>query len=79
MMDRTDRKDPYAEQARYNGLSYADFNTLGTYNAEVARGIMHTAQWIAKMGALQRRFNDGERARTNASHEASPGDGLTRT
>ena len=62
-MDRTDRKDPYAPQARYNGLSYADFNMLATYNAERARGITHTPGWDEQMAQLQRRFDDGERQR----------------
>jgi hypothetical protein len=62
-MDRTDRKDPDAPQARYNGLSWIDFNTLATYNGECARGISHTPAWDATMASLQRRFDEGEAAR----------------
>jgi hypothetical protein len=62
-MNRTDRKDPCAPQARYNGLSFDEFNTLATYNAEVARGIMHTTQWKVKMAALQQRWDGGEARR----------------
>jgi hypothetical protein len=35
------------------------FNPLARYNAEVARGIMHTPEWDAQMAALQREY-DGE-------------------
>jgi len=30
---------------------------LGTYNAERARGIVHTEAWAAEMAELQRRFD----------------------
>lgn len=38
------------------------FEALAMYNAERARGIVHTAEWDAKMAALQQEFNDWERA-----------------
>jgi hypothetical protein len=50
-------------EERYTGLSGVELNQLGTYNAERARGIMHTAQWQAQMAILQARFNEDERAR----------------
>ena len=34
-----------------------DFETLATYNAEVARGIVHTPEWDARMADLQREFD----------------------
>jgi hypothetical protein len=33
-----------------------EFADLATYNSEVARGIVHTAEWDAKMAEQQRRF-----------------------
>jgi hypothetical protein len=36
----------------------AEFETLAVYNAERARGIVHTAEWDAAMVALQCRFNE---------------------
>jgi len=39
---------------RKNAYRFAD---LAQYNAEVARGIMHTPEWKAKMAQEQRRFN----------------------
>ena len=50
-------------QPEFNGLSYADYTALGTYNAERGRGIMHTPEWQAKMTALQERFDAAERER----------------
>lgn len=35
---------------------------LATYNAEVARGIVHTPEWDARMAEKQARYNDGLRA-----------------
>jgi hypothetical protein len=36
---------------------HAKFSALATYNAERARGIMHTAEWDAKMAELQREWD----------------------
>jgi hypothetical protein len=36
----------------------AEFGQLAAYNAEVARGIVHTAEWDAAMASLQRQFNE---------------------
>lgn len=36
----------------------AMFEPLATYNAERARGIVHTPEWDAAMVALQCRFNE---------------------
>ena len=53
----------FEPQDRYGGLSEVDLNRLGTYNAERARGIMHTPEWQAKMADMQARFDAGERER----------------
>jgi hypothetical protein len=37
-------------------LSTEELKTLGTYNAECARGIAHREEWIRYMVSLQRRF-----------------------
>ena len=34
------------------------FDVLANYNAERGRGIMHTAEWDAKMADLQRKYDD---------------------
>ena len=34
-----------------------DYSLLATYNSEVARGIVHTPEWQARMQAVQDRFN----------------------
>lgn len=54
---------PYEPQERFNGLCEADFNTLGKYNAERARGIVHTPEWQEKMAELQSQFDATERER----------------
>jgi hypothetical protein len=33
------------------------FHALATYNSEVARGIVHTAEWDDRMAALQAEFD----------------------
>lgn len=38
-------------------MSPIDIDLLAVYNAEKARGIMHTQQWNLRMADLQRRFN----------------------
>jgi hypothetical protein len=35
--------------------------TLGRYNAEAARGIVHTDEWRAEMAQLQQRFDEHQR------------------
>jgi hypothetical protein len=37
-------------------MSY-DVEKLARYNSEVARGIVHTDEWKAKMAAMQKTFN----------------------
>jgi hypothetical protein len=32
------------------------FNVLARYNAEHARGVVHTPEWAAKMAGLQREY-----------------------
>ena len=38
-------------------LTPLEMERLGTYNSEVARGIIHTKKWIYKMAQLQSQFN----------------------
>ena len=38
-------------------MERSDVETLATYNAEVARGIVHTELWNLKMERLQQQFN----------------------
>ena len=38
-------------------LSKQEIDTLGTYNSEVMRGIMHTTEWHRQMQNLQRIFD----------------------
>ena len=35
-----------------------NFEMLAIYNAEVARGIMHTPEWHARMADLQAKFDE---------------------
>ena len=34
-----------------------EIDTLARYNSEVARGVLHTPEWNAKMAGLQARFD----------------------
>lgn len=38
-------------------ISRREIEDLGRYNAEVARGIIHTPQHVERMAELQRRFD----------------------
>jgi hypothetical protein len=38
-------------------LSDVDVQRLAVYNAECARGIVHTVEWDARMASLQRRYD----------------------
>jgi len=40
------------------GLSEFELDRLGTYNAERARGIVHTPAWQAQMASLQAQFDE---------------------
>ena len=40
-----------------------NFEMLAVYNAERARGIMHTPEWQARMAALQVKFDEAVRAK----------------
>jgi hypothetical protein len=42
------------------GLSEFELMQLATYNAERARGIVHTPAWQAQMAELQARFDDAQ-------------------
>ena len=39
------------------------FEMLAVYNAERARGIMHTPEWQARMAALQVKFDEAVKAK----------------
>lgn len=41
----------------YSLMREYEVDTLGRYNAEVARGIVHTEEWKTKMAGYQERFN----------------------
>lgn len=49
-----------AQHARRYGMSEAQLKQLATYNAEVARGIMHTQAWQSRMTSLQVYFNEAQ-------------------
>lgn len=44
--------------ATHYGLTETELRVLSTYNAEVARGILHTHAWREQMACLQREFDD---------------------
>lgn len=48
----------HAQTDQTGPLTRQQTETLGRYNAEVARGIQHTAEWKARMAAWQERFNE---------------------
>jgi hypothetical protein len=48
-----------------------EINTLARYNAEVARGIVHTEEWKIKMAGYQARYNRDEQQRVLAELKAS--------
>ena len=35
----------------------SEFEALATYNGEIGRGIVHTAEWDERMRLLQERYN----------------------
>lgn len=39
------------------GLDEHEINALATFNAEKARGLVHTVSYAEAMAALQRRYN----------------------
>jgi hypothetical protein len=51
------RKDEFFNDVALVGLSQDSVTRLARYNAEVRRGIVHTAQYDAEMAELQRLFN----------------------
>jgi hypothetical protein len=53
-----------------------DVEKLARYNAEVARGIVHTTAWAAKMRLLQMRFDDEQRKREGVIHLQPPAESL---
>ena len=44
-------------------LTENPWDTLARYNAEVARGLVHTDQWRIDMADLQRQFDEEQHAR----------------
>ena len=38
-------------------MTDTEFNALARYNSEIARGIVHTPEWDARMAQEQERFN----------------------
>lgn len=63
MWPRRGHPGPFEPQDRYYGLSEADFTILATYNAERARGLVHSDQWREQMSRLQSAFDAGQRER----------------
>lgn len=49
-------RDKTEERLAVKALA-ADFGRLAVFNAEVARGLLHTPAWIARMAAVQVKFN----------------------
>jgi hypothetical protein len=49
-----------------------DIETLGKYNAEKARGIVHTIEWVAEMNRLQSIF-DKPRCTCGDTYEVGSG------
>lgn len=48
------------------------FNELADYNAEVARGIVHTEEWKNRMAHLQDLFNQWSSDAYGQSHRPDP-------
>lgn len=42
---------------RDGALEKEETTKLATYNSEVARGLVHTPEWVSYMAHLQKRFN----------------------
>lgn len=63
-MGRRATKD--ADYRERYGLTESALQELGTYNAEVARGIMHTPTWEARMVELQKKFTEAQSKRLMA-------------
>jgi hypothetical protein len=53
--------------------------TLGRYNAEVARGIVHTEEWRVQMADLQRQFDEEQHANLIEQGMTDRGDGIWMT
>ena len=52
-----------------------EYDYLATYNAEVARGIVHTDEWKARMREEQRRFDDRNRPQPSREGPEDPAPG----
>lgn len=56
-------------------MTMQEITALAIYNAEVARGVLHTWSYETKMLELQRRYNN---ERTQSSPPAPPADRIFR-
>ena len=62
----------YTEAAQ--PLTDEDLTTLGTYNVERSRGIVHRPEWNRRMELLQAQFDAHQRWRMQQTHtELAPG------
>lgn len=59
-------------------ISEDPWATLARYNAEVARGIVHTDEWRSDMANLQQQFNAEQRANLIDRGFQDCGDGVLR-
>lgn len=59
---KKDSKKKIAKKAAKGKVKEAgwkkDYEVLSRYNAEVARGIVHTEQWKASMAEVQKEYNE---------------------
>jgi hypothetical protein len=52
-----DRGRQRAQVVERYGITESELNMLSTYNAECARGVMHTPEWARRMAEIQGRYN----------------------
>jgi hypothetical protein len=52
-------------------MSPTEVDRLGRYNAERARGLVHTETWQQQMATLQARFDDDMRAQDAARQRSA--------
>lgn len=56
-MSIVDRMSGRQPEPVWTALTYQEIHVLAAYNAERARGLMHTTDWQARMAELQVRFD----------------------
>jgi hypothetical protein len=56
--ERWEAERQSSERRKRLGPMPVEFDALATYNAERARGLVHTAAWNAAMAELQCQFNE---------------------